>query len=165
MIAREASSILGTSQDDESSSHEERETSYCHRGLEHLTVAGYTRRLRNKHDAWAAVLGEQYRQWEEDFGVMNNTMVAGSPFSVTHINTATTVLDQEAIASVYRQISEKHLIKARILATQDAMDVDMEVSFADKMLIHSSRMSSPPRVGTTKKREIHNTQLRLCLAI
>jgi len=83
-------------------------------------MAGYARRLRNKQDAWGAVLGEQYRQQKDFIG--NGTMISDNPVSVADNSAVTRVIDQEAIACAYRRISERCLIKAQMLAVQDARD-------------------------------------------
>jgi hypothetical protein len=77
------------------------ESSKCLRGLESRTPDAAARRFRNKQRAWDAVLNEQDRQWDS----------------------ATGIIDDEEIARAYIEVSHKHLINARILAIQDAIDV------------------------------------------
>jgi hypothetical protein len=96
------------------------ELSRCSRGLEYRTPEGFARRRRNKERAWDAVLDEQDRQWD-----------------------TTGIIDPEEIARVYSEVSQPHIIEARILAIQDAIDVDRDAGCSSILLGVKTSDASP----------------------
>lgn len=105
----------------------------CPRGLEFRTITGAIRRRRNKERAWDAVMNEQDRQWDQN------------------------IIDEEAIAEVYRACSSRTAMEAHEAALEDA-----EEALREYWSLKAMKTARCPTVERRTKSPLRHSQISSC---